>query len=113
MLLVALLLGAAVACSPVTLVQPSLSLTNVSLGEETVYIARYTAGSHPFLFDFLNVHQNENTSVVAAKALIASSGFSGSITYLLHGGTRDLYFRVNGRRYQIDPNRMFTPVGRK
>jgi len=113
MWLLSVLVAACAACSPVSVVQPNTTQTKVLLGDTVVFVARYESGQPPFLFGFLNLHQNENTSVVAAKALIAASSFSGSITYLLHGGTRDLEFVVGGRRYSIDPNRMFTPVGRK
>ena len=113
MWLLALLAALCSACSPVAVVTPNMTTWKVALGDDVVYVARYESGAAPFLFGFLNLHQNENTSVVAAKALIAGSSFSGSITYLLHGGTRDLNFSFHGRRYSIDPNRMFTPVGRK
>lgn len=92
----------------------SLVVVNTTLGDTVVGVATYSMGQPPFDWSFLNLHQNENTSVVAAKALIASHPTaSGSITYLLHGGTRDLVFQLHGVTYSIDPNRMFTANGRK
>ena len=71
-----------------------------------------TASGEEGLFSFLNLHENENTSVVAAKALIYQKG-GGSITFLQHGLplTRDITFQYNGVSYTIDPNRMFTMPG--
>ncbi len=101
-------------CAPVSVTVPQFALFNTSIGETPISIATFSFGNPPFDFSFLNLHQNENTSVVAAKALIASSGgaVSGSITYLLHGGTRNLVFQLNGT-FSIDPNRMFTAAGRR
>jgi hypothetical protein len=83
------------ACNAVQVVRPELSVVNVTLGDTPMAIATFSYGSPPFDFAFLNLHQNENTSVVAAKALIsASDSLSGSITYLVHGGDRILNFSI-------------------
>ena len=102
-------------CEPVEIVQPSETRVTVKIGETPVGIVTYRQGVAPFAFSFLNVHNNENTSVVAAKSLIAGGSFgSASITFLDHGGTRDVAFEMGGgRAFSIDPNRMFTAAGRR
>lgn len=65
---------------------------------------------------FLNLHQNENCSVVAAKALVQLQG-AGSVFYfnktLSSNGwpTRNVTFQLKGVQYSFDPNRMFTAAG--
>jgi hypothetical protein len=58
---------------------------------------------------FLNLHENENTSVVAARAVLLTSG--GSLVRFTHGNSRLISFKLDGVTYTFDPNRMFTPEG--
>src|SRR3954462_10172172 len=53
---------------------------------------------------FLNVHENESTSVQAAEKFLADIG--GTLVKLNHLGTRNLTFKISKRTYAIDPNRM-------
>lgn len=39
--------------------------------------------------------------------------FGGSLYFLQHGGDRLVTFQLNGTTYVFDPNRMFTPAGRR
>ena len=60
------------------------------------------------------LHSNENTSVVAARALLYYNG--GRLTRIDHNppgelATRDVTFTLNNVSYTFDPNRMFTPTG--
>ena len=83
-----------------------------TLGDNQINITVYTQpsrGGNQY-YSFINLHENENTSVVAAKTLIYQKG-GGSIVFLQHGGTRDIYFTYKGVNYTIDPNRMFTWEG--
>jgi hypothetical protein len=57
----------------------------------------------------VNVHDNENTSVQAAKIVIDSLG--GKLFQLRHTGERNIQFRLNGKQYEFDPNRIFTEAG--
>lgn len=59
----------------------------------------------------INVHDNENTSVQAAKIVIDSLG--GTLMQLRHTGERNIQFNHQGRAYQFDPNRIFTDKGAK
>lgn len=58
---------------------------------------------------FLNLHENENTSVVAARALLLTSG--GSLVRFSHGSSRLISFSLDSVKYTFDPNRMFTENG--
>ena len=58
---------------------------------------------------YVNLHDDENTAVEAALAVIRNRG--GIVYELQHGGDRNLTFRLNGSQYTIDPNRVFTDTG--
>ncbi len=58
---------------------------------------------------FVNVHENESTSVDAARAVIKKGG--GVLVLLHQGKTRNLNFTYRGRAYTVDPNRIYTREG--
>jgi hypothetical protein len=58
---------------------------------------------------FVNVHDDENTSVEAGKAVIDET--SGRLIELAHGGRRHLRFSVEGEDFAVDPNRIFSDAG--
>jgi hypothetical protein len=58
---------------------------------------------------FVNVHDNENTSAEAARSYIKSHG--GRLVELEHGRGRTIVIRRNGVLHRFDPNRMFTEKG--
>lgn len=89
---------------------PSQTNSSIALGDDFVNVIHYSEGESQL--QFINVHENENTSVVAAKALLSLTG-GGSITFLQHGFQRDIVFQLDGVVYSIDPNRMFTLNGLK
>ncbi len=60
---------------------------------------------------FVHVHQNETTALKAAKAVIKTQG--GSLLTLVHSGGRNIVFYLNHKRYEFDPNRIFTNRGIK
>ena len=100
-------------CVDYPVVKPSEVVHPYTLGDTPLNITTYTQpdeAGNVGLYSFINLHENENTSVVAAKALIYQKG-GGSITFLQHGGTRDVQFTYKGVAYSIDPNRMFTYPG--
>lgn len=88
---------------------------SVLLGNATVNITSVQKlnddGSPTADLAFLNLHENENTSVLAAKTVVYWYG--GSLYFLQHGGDRLITFEMNGTTYVFDPNRMFTPIGRR
>lgn len=79
------------------------------LGSEKVTLRFQRAGKPSILF--LNVHENEQTSVSAARRFLAS-GQSFLLLTLHQNGQRNLRFREKGQWLLVDPNRMFTKQGR-
>jgi hypothetical protein len=58
---------------------------------------------------YFNMHDNENTSVEAARRVIAQHG--GTLVELRSNGERLISFRLSGEVYTADPNRIFTDAG--
>lgn len=58
---------------------------------------------------YLNLHDDENTSVRAALYVLKRYG--GRVFELKHSGLRNITFRLDGIRYEFDPNRMFNDQG--
>ncbi|MEL6616264.1 MAG: hypothetical protein AAFQ43_11030, partial [Bacteroidota bacterium] len=83
-------------------------------GDTSVGIRRHevfgSEGSADALHMF-NMHDDENTSVDAALAVLPEIG--GWLVELSHSGARNLVFEVEGRSYTADPNRIFTAAGRE
>lgn len=60
---------------------------------------------------FVHVHHNEQTALKAAKAVLRREG--GSLLTLIHSGGRNIVFHLEKKRYEFDPNRMYTDRGIK
>lgn len=60
---------------------------------------------------FLNLHENENTSVIAVRSFLLQHG--GSLVKFNNGNSRLISFRLTsgGQTYSVDPNRIFTEEG--
>lgn len=58
---------------------------------------------------FLNLHDDENTSVSAGKRILRQSG--GRLIELEHGSKRLISFDLAGQTYRFDPNRIFSASG--
>lgn len=80
----------------------------VKLGSSTVVIVREQHGPGKA---FIHVHQNEVTALKAARAVIAAQG--GSLITLVHNGQRNITFNLHNKRYEFDPNRIYTNQGIK
>jgi hypothetical protein len=78
----------------------------VPMGNERVIIQKEQIASGP---TFVHLHQNEKTALIAARTVMHSSG--GSLITLKHRGGRNIVFYLNHRRYEFDPNRIFTEKG--
>lgn len=77
------------------------------IGDTNVHALVYQRGqSSP---TFINVHDDENTSVEAGKAVIDQT--SGRLIELAHGGKRHLRFSLQGEDFAVDPNRIFSDAG--
>ena len=57
----------------------------------------------------INVHDNETTSVEAAKSILEQKG--GTLIKIDNKGQRIIRFRLKGINYSFDPNRMFSRIG--
>jgi len=74
------------------------------LGETKVTLNMLTSGGGPTYF---GPHSNETTSIAAAKA--AARKYGGRVFWLTHGsGERNITFMLGGKKYVVDPNRMFS-----
>lgn len=80
----------------------------ISVGNSTVVIQHVHHGKGKA---FVHLHQNETTALKAAKAVIQSQG--GSVLTLIHSGNRNIVFSLQNKRYEFDPNRIFTDQGIK
>ncbi len=60
---------------------------------------------------FVHLHENETTALKAIKAYVKKHG--GSFITLKHSGERNIVFTLKNKRYEFDPNRIFTDRGIK
>ncbi len=67
-------------------------------------------GKEPQKVIYLNLHENETTSVLAAKDYLSTK--NGYLIAVKQSGNRNLTFTQKGMKFQFDPNRMFTKPGR-
>lgn len=93
----------------VFVLQPvSASNLSLMLGDEMVIIKQQYNGEGK---TFVHLHQNETTALQAAKKVISEQG--GSLLTLIHSGKRNIVFHLHQKRYEFDPNRIFTATGIK
>ncbi len=86
---------------------PDIHQQRFTLGDTEIILEIYEKGEGP---TYVNLHDDENTSVAAALEVIDSLG--GRLVQLKHGGHRNLEFHLDElHHYEVDPNRMFTDVG--
>jgi len=81
---------------------------SVRLGDAVVIVKQQFHGKGPA---FVHLHQNEKTALKAANAVVKGQG--GSVLTLVHSGSRNVVFHLHHKRYEFDPNRIFTDVGIK
>jgi hypothetical protein len=79
----------------------------LSIGESSVNVVTVTAQDRGQTW--INIHENERTSVEAALEVIERVG--GKVVYLEHGGERNISFALDGETYVVDPNRIYTEAG--
>lgn len=94
-----------------------------SYSQDSVYIKNYKIGNailnvhvtiyYPqnALVTFINLHDDENTSVKAGEDFLSKYG--GLLLQLQHGGKRNFNFMIGDETYSFDPNRIFTNKGLK
>lgn len=82
------------------------------LGDSTINITRETFSAidpSSLQLAFLNLHENENTSVVAVRTFLYMNG--GVLVKLNKGNSRLVSFYIDNKKYTFDPNRIYTPEG--
>jgi hypothetical protein len=77
------------------------------IGESTVHVRSVEKPGGNLTF--VNVHDDENTSVQAG--LVNLEQFGGRLIELKHSGKRILRFNVEGEMFAVDPNRIFSDAG--
>lgn len=80
---------------------------HVAVGNESVELRTWAGASGHW---FVNLHDDENTSVDAARWFIGRHG--GTVLELAHDGSRNVSFELGGSEYAADPNRIYTAAGR-
>lgn len=87
----------------------SQEVCSLRLGDSSVHVVIHSVKGKDI--HFLNLHDNENTSVEAAAEVMQRKG--GRLTEIRHSGERLIRFSQGERTYEFDPNRMFSPAGRR
>lgn len=91
------------------IIPPTYAVSHpVQLGEETVIIQEEYQKPGPV---YVHLHQNEHTALQAARTVAQKKG--GRVITLKHRGGRNIIFHLKGKRYEFDPNRIFTSQGIK
>ncbi len=88
-------------------VEIDVSRHEFSLGDAVVTVVVHEGNTDGLTF--VNLHENERTSIEAAIDHIRQAG--GRFIHLEHTGDRNISFSVNGTPFVVDPNRIFTDVG--
>ena len=81
--------------------------TSFKVGDVTVHAHVFQRGAPSPVM--INVHDDENTSVLAGKVIVKESG--GRLVELVHSGRRFVEFKLDGQTYRFDPNRIFSEDG--
>ncbi len=89
----------------------SQDTVNIAVGTAKVQVIEHCYTPCDTNIIFINLHENENTSVQAATIYLGNKG--GTLINLAHNGTRNITYKLQKNTFAIDPNRMFTSIGRK
>ena len=89
----------------------STDIKKYSIGEDTVGLHLTVYYPLDSSVSFINLHDDENTSVKAGEDFLSKYG--GSLLQLQHSGKRHVTFILNGQSFSFDPNRIFTSNGLK
>jgi hypothetical protein len=92
----------------ITPLTPDITTISHKLGERVIQIKTYQYGSSRDIV-YINLHDDEITSVNAAKRLLQME--SGVLIRIDNFKTRNIRFKLEGKYYTFDPNRMFSRVG--
>jgi archaellum component FlaF (FlaF/FlaG flagellin family) len=87
---------------------PDINTISHKLGDRVIQIKTYQYGSAKNIV-YINLHDDEITSVNAAKRLLQIE--SGVLIKIDNFKTRNIKFKLAGKYYTFDPNRMFSRIG--
>jgi hypothetical protein len=84
-----------------------------SLGSHFIQLQTHYYNNYSSSIYFINLHENEFNSIKATHTYLARK--KGIFLHLSHSdsGSRFIDFIYKGEHYKFDPNRIFTPEGRK
>ncbi len=85
------------------------SVIRYNLGNDIIEIRINGKSSDKYIL--INLHENEVTSINAAKEII--DNFGGYFIYISQSGERNIKFTLDSIPYAFDPNRIFTREGIK
>lgn len=87
---------------------PEITTIAHKLGDRTIHIKTYYYGNSKNIV-YINLHDDEVTSVNAAKRLLQME--SGILIKIDNFKTRNIKFKLEGKYYTFDPNRIFSRIG--
>ncbi len=90
--------------------QPSAVVTRFPLGENKITIVENCYKKCRSRMLFINVHDNEQTSQVAADSFL--KGHGGTLVHIANDSGRNISFLQNNHCFAFDPNRMCSKGGR-
>ncbi|MCF6240585.1 MAG: hypothetical protein L3J74_04480 [Bacteroidales bacterium] len=79
------------------------------LGDSLIIFKIYSSGTGNIIY--FNLHDDENTAVEAAENIL--NKITGKLIEIKASGERLISFNIDTSVYKFDPNRIFTPAGRK
>ncbi|MDF2380542.1 hypothetical protein JMG10_03620 [Nostoc ellipsosporum NOK] len=88
--------------------QPDIQRRKLMLGDTEVWV-ELSYYSKPGSITAINIHDDECTSVEAARDWLMEKG--GLLIRVENAGERLLKFTIGGQEYKIDPNRLYSKEG--
>ena len=89
-------------------INPKITTVSHKIGDDRIRIKIFHYGKKKDLV-FINLHDDETTSVTATKNLLQTRG--GLLIKLENNNKRNISFRLNGGIHTFDPNRIFSRNG--
>ena len=89
--------------------QDTCYTTRSLLGETIVTIEKRCFNKCDSQILFINLHDNENTSVLAAEEYLIRNG--GTLISINNNNERNIFFKIKGKAYSFDPNRIYSEEG--
>ena len=87
---------------------PKVTTVFYKLGERTIQLKIFQYGDVKDMV-YINVHDDEVTAINGAKKLLEKNG--GIFIKIENNKTRNIRFKLEGKYYTFDPNRIFSRVG--